>query len=125
MIMMITKIILALLFASINIAHAWHDSERIKMGKHIYHGLNGLFYIILLLPIYIELKNIYLIIGLLCLRRVVFDTALNLFRGLRFDYISSHTTSIIDRISYKFQARFGYVPYYGIFILASIILIIL
>lgn len=122
---MLIKLIIVILFTGVNVAHAHYDSERIKAQKRIYHGLNGLFYILLLAPVYIYLKDWMFIIGLLSLRRVVFDTALNLFRGLRFDYISSTTTSIIDRLSYKFQAKFGYFPYYGMFFILIILSILL
>lgn len=122
---MLVKLLIVILFTGVNIAHAYHDAERIKAQKRIYHGLNSLFYILLLAPIYIYPREWMFVIGLLSLRRVVFDTALNLFRGLRFDYISSTTTSIIDKLSYKFQAKFGYIPYYGIFILITILSILL
>ena len=114
------KFILFILFIILNIIHAKHDANRIKAGKYINHGLNALLYILLLFPIYVQTNWVY-VFGLLCLRRVVFDTALNLFRGLRFDYISSSTTSVIDRLSYKFQAKYGYIPYYGILIIVSIL----
>ena len=122
---MLTKLLIVILFVGVNIAHAYHDAKRIKAQKRIYHGLNGLFYILLLAPTYIYPKEWLFVIGLLSLRRIVFDTALNLFRGLRFDYISSTTTSIIDRLSYKFQAKFGYIPYYGMFFILIILSILL
>ena len=121
---MLVKFLVVVLFTAVNVAHAYHDSVRIKAHKRIHHGLNGLFYILALAPVILS-KDWFFLIGLLSLRRVVFDTALNLFRGLRFDYISSTTTSIIDRLSYKFQAKYGYVPYYGIFILITILSILL
>jgi hypothetical protein len=115
------KILYVFIFIGINILHAYHDCKKIQDHKKIYHGLNGLFYIILLIPVYFHLKNWFFLVGLLSLRRVVFDTALNLFRGLSFDYISSTTTSIIDRLSYSFQKRYGYVIYYGLFILVLLL----
>ena len=121
---MLVKFLVVILFIAVNVAHAYHDSVRIKVHKRIYHGLNGLFYILAIAPAII-LKDWFFIIGLLSLRRIVFDTALNLFRGLRFDYISSTTTSVIDRLSYKFQAKFGYIPYYGMFFILIILSILL
>jgi hypothetical protein len=117
---MLVKLLVVILFAAVNIAHAYHDSERIKAQKRIYHGLNGLFYILVIAPVIIS-KDWFFVIGLLSLRRVVFDTALNLFRGLKYDYISATTTSIIDRLSYNFQNRFGYIIYYSIFIIITIL----
>jgi len=122
---MLVKLAIAFLFVGMNLILAYHDAERIKLHLRIYHGLNALLYILLLLPVYLYLKDWFFIIGLLSLRRVVFDTALNIMRGLRFDYISSTTTSIIDRLSYRFQAKYGYFPYYGIFIFITILSIIL
>ena len=58
---------------------------------------------------------------MLALRRIVFDTGLNLFRGLPFDYISATTTSIVDRISYDFQKEWGYFAYYMIFLVIIIL----
>jgi len=123
--MILTNIILILVYTGLNIGLAYYDSVKIKKGFKIRHGLNALIYTLLILPVYIGYKDVFQVIGLLSLRRVVFDTALNLFRGLRFDYISSHATSIIDRISYRFQAKFGYLPYYSIFILITILSIFL
>lgn len=122
---MIIKIALAFLFTGINIFHAYHDSLRIKLNLRIYHGINGLVSFILLLPVYLYVKDWFYVLGLLCLRRIVFDTTLNLLRGLRFDYISSKTTSIIDRLSYNFQKRYGYFIYYSIFLLVFILSIII
>jgi hypothetical protein len=122
---MLTKLILLALFTCINIALARYDAWKIKHNKWIYHGINAMVYLILLIYPYILTKDWLFIIGLLSLRRIVFDTALNLFRGLRFDYISSTTTSIIDRLSYKFQAKYGYIPYYGMFFILIMLSIFL
>jgi hypothetical protein len=122
---MLVKLAIAFLFVGMNLILAYHDAERIKLHLRIYHGLNALLYILLLLPVYLYLKDWFFIIGLLSLRRVVFDTSLNIMRGLRFDYISSTTTSIIDKLSYNFQVKYGYVLYYGIFIFITILSIIL
>lgn len=122
---MLLKAITVLLFTGIFICLAAYDANRIKSGKRIYHGLNGLVTLLLILPAYIVTHQWFFIIGLLSLRRIVFDTALNIFRGLRFDYISSSTTSIIDKLSYRFQAKYGYVPYYGVFLIIVLLSIII
>lgn len=122
---MVVKLLIVILFIAINIALAKYDSWRIARHKRIYHGINAVVYLILLIYPYIVTKDWFFVIALLSLRRIVFDTALNLFRGLRFDYISSTTTSIIDRLSYKFQAKYGYVPYYGMFFILIILSILL
>jgi hypothetical protein len=122
---MLTKLILLALFTCINIALAKYDAWKIEHNKWIYHGINAVVYLILLIYPYIITKDWFFMIGLLSLRRIVFDTALNLFRGLRFDYISSTTTSIIDRLSYNFQAKYGYIPYYGMFFILIMLSIFL
>ena len=123
--MKLIEIILVILYAGLNILHAKHDAWRIFDGRRIYHGINGLVHVLVLIPVYFYTKDWFFIIGLLSLRRIVFDTALNLFRGLKYNYISATTTSIIDRISYKFQAKYGYIPYYGVFAIVLIISIFL
>jgi hypothetical protein len=122
---MITKLILLAIFTLINIALAKYDAWKIKHNKWIYHGINAVVYLILLIYPYILTKDWFFMIGLLSLRRIVFDTALNLFRGLRFDYISATTTSVIDRLSYSFQAKYGYIPYYGMFFILIMLSIFL
>jgi hypothetical protein len=113
----ITKLIIALIYAGLNILHAKHDADKIFDGQKIYHGVNGLVHVVIVGVVFLFIRDWFFAIGLLSLRRIVFDTALNIFRGLRFDYISSSTTSIIDRLSYNIQKRYGYVMYYGVFLL--------
>jgi len=121
----LTKLIILAIFIVINIALAKYDSWKIANHKWIYHGVNAVVYLLLLIYPYILTKDWFFVIALLSLRRIVFDTALNLFRGLRFDYISSTTTSTIDRLSYKFQAKYGYFVYYGMFLILIILSILL
>lgn len=90
---------------------AYVDSVLIKKGERIYHGLNGLFYILMVVPAYLITKDLYLCAGLFVVRRLVFDVSLNLFRGLPYNYISKTTTSIIDRVLYRVQERLGGIYY--------------
>jgi hypothetical protein len=95
------------------------DAWKISKGIHIKHGINALVYCVLIAPtLFISWRYP---IAMLALRRIVFDTALNLFRGLPYDYISATTTSIIDRISYDFQKQYGYFAYYTIFLIIIIL----
>jgi hypothetical protein len=95
------------------------DANKIRDGIHIKHGINALVYCVLIAPtLYISWT---FPIALMALRRIVFDTSLNLFRGLPFDYISATTTSIIDGISYDFQKQYGYFAYYTIFLIIIIL----
>jgi hypothetical protein len=92
----------------------------ISKGEKILHGFNGLFYLMMLAPVYIITKDIYLVAALLVIRRIVFDISLNLFRGLPYNYTSETTTSIIDRLLYKTQNFLGifyYIILVGIIVL--------
>jgi hypothetical protein len=107
------------IYILVNIILARIDAWKIAKNKRIRHGINAIIYCILIAPtLYISWS---FPIALMALRRIVFDTALNLFRGLPFDYISSTTTSIIDRISYDFQKQYGYFAYYTIFLIIIIL----
>ena len=107
------------LYTIINIVLAKIDSWKISKNIHIKHGINALIYCVLIAPTFFI--SWHYPIAMLALRRIVFDTALNLFRGLPFDYISATTTSIIDRISYNFQKQYGYFAYYTIFLIIIIL----
>ena len=106
-----TNLILSLVFIVINIILAFIDAQRIKKGKHIYHGVNGAIYGSLVLIAYLFTHNIFSIFALLVLRIPVFNSALNLFRGLPINYTSKTTTSIIDRATYGIIERVGYFNY--------------
>jgi hypothetical protein len=95
------------------------DAWKIKNNKRIRHAINALIYCLLIAPTFFISWSYP--IGMLALRRIVFDTGLNLFRGLPFDYISATTTSIVDRISYDFQKEWGYFAYYMIFLVIIIL----
>jgi hypothetical protein len=108
-----------ILYTIINLVLAKIDAWKIKRGIHIKHGINALIYCVLIAPTFFI--SWHYPIAMLALRRIVFDTALNLFRGLPFDYISATTTSIVDRISYDFQKEWGYFAYYMIFVVIIIL----
>lgn len=105
------KLILSAIFIVINIVLAYIDSNRIKQGKRIYHGINGLLYGGLTACTYFLTYSIPSVFALLFLRIPVFNSALNLFRGLPINYTSKTTTSIIDRLTYGIIERVGYFNY--------------
>lgn len=107
------------LYILVNILLAKIDAYKIKHNKRIRHAINALVYCVLVAPTFYI--SWHYPIAMLALRRIVFDTCLNLFRGLPFDYISATTTSIIDRISYDFQKEYGYFVYYAIFLIIVIL----
>jgi hypothetical protein len=109
------------LYTLVNIALAYTDYRLISEGERVFHGINGAVYLILISPAYFLTNSLFVVAGLLVLRRLVFDVSLNLFRGLPYDYISRTTTSIIDRLLYDIQEVLGPV-YYAILIVTVILL---
>jgi hypothetical protein len=119
------KILLFILFVLFNIGFAYIDAKKIKQNKPIYHGINGLIYLILLISVYILIHNWLIVIGLLVLRILIFNTALNYFRGKELDYISNTTTSIIDQITNFIPRKIGYWNYcIWLFIIALILILL-
>src|SRR5688500_3008564 len=91
------------LFVLINIVMAWYHSDLIKANKPIYHGLwGGLYLGAAALVAYLH-RDWTLLVALLCIRKSVFDVSLNLFRGKPMWWKSKTTTSIIDKLLYKFD----------------------
>ena len=109
------------LYTLVNIALAYTDYRLISEGKRVFHGLNGAVYVVLIFPAYFLTDSWSVVIGLLVLRRLVFDISLNLFRGLPYDYTSETTTSIIDRTLYDIQNILGPV-YHAMLIFAILFL---
>ncbi len=106
------KLYLSLTFIVINIILAYIDARRIKQGKHIYHGINGAIYGLLCIIGYVFVPDLWVIPAMLVLRIPVFNTSLNLFRGLPYDYTSKTTTSIIDQyFTNKIVEKVGYFNY--------------
>ncbi len=105
------KLILTGVFFVINIILAYIDSRRIKQEKRIYHGVNGAIYLALTVIGYIFVPSLSVIPAMLVLRIPVFNSSLNLFRGLPIDYTSKTTTSIVDRVTYGVIERAGYFNY--------------
>ena len=118
------KILLIIVFVIINILLAKVDANKIKQNQPIYHGINGLIYLILLTPVYFITYSWLNILGLLLLRIPVFNTSLNYFRGIALTYLSNSTTSIIDKITNKIPRKIGYWTYTSIILIISIILML-
>ena len=124
---MIIKILLLITFILTNISLAFIDANKIKQGKRIYHGINGLIYFSFLLLVYIAIPNSNLLtmLGLSLLRIPVFNTSLNYFRGLPLTYLSDSTTSIIDQLTNFIPKKIGYWTYTAILLTISIILVLI
>lgn len=119
------EFILTFLYICLNVFLAQIDAYKIRSGMRIKHGINAGVYILLCgIALYIT-RDTYFFVALMFLRKVVFDTSLNILRGLPYSYASSTTTSIIDRATYRLNQRLGYWLFYGIISLITLILIIL
>ena len=117
------KISILLSFVLLNGILALIDSEKIKKGEHIYHGINGLVYGTIVSIVYLISRDILMCFGLLLIRIPVFNTSLNYFRGISLTYLSETTTSIIDRITNFIPKTIGYWTYVSILFIISTILI--
>lgn len=111
-----------LLFTFINILLALIDANIIKKGERINHLMNAVIYSLMLVIIFILGATINEVIAALIIRIPVFNTSLNIFRGLRYDYVSADPESIIDRMALPIIDLFGY-DNYNLFIILIAILI--
>jgi len=87
------------IFTIVNIFLAQLDSRKNGEKKVIKHGLNGLVYVAILAVPYFLFGNYWLIGALLFNRLLVFNIALSVFRGLKWDYISPEPKAITDKLA--------------------------
>jgi hypothetical protein len=107
-----------------NIWMAWYHSRLIKAEKKIYHGLWGAAYLAVAVWLSLWLHSWVLFALSLFIRKVFFDLSLNMFRGLPLFYVSTETTSLIDKLHYKLFGKKSEI-YMGIYFLVIIILNVL
>ena len=93
---MIIAILIQILFIAVNIGMAKIEADMIERNERIYHGLWMAGYISLTAITCFFYGNWWLTAHLFLVRGVVFDIALNRFRGLATDYTSSKTSSFTD-----------------------------
>ena len=108
----------------INILLAKWDSILIFKGKRILHGVNGAIYLLVCGILFYIYRNWYLVAAALFNRLVFFNIALNLFRKLRWDYISLTPKSMIDKAAlsiFKHNGKLMYGVYFVLFIASVII----
>jgi hypothetical protein len=77
---------------------AAYHAKLIKAGKPIKHGYWGGSYLLFVATCYFIGYSWQLVICQILARKVFFDVALNLFRGLPMFYVSTTTTSVIDKL---------------------------
>lgn len=91
------------------IAFAKMNAIWIKANKRIYHGINGAIHIAAAVAGW-YFFGWQIGVSILFAARLVFDTALNLFRGLAIDYIPAKPKSIVDRIEKRLFRNDGLTP---------------
>lgn len=98
---------LEILYAIICIGLAYWNYKIIEADKKIFHGLNGAIHFFLwMLSTYLSTWQI--LIAMPFIGRLVFDWALNSFRGLHPSYVPVDPKSIIDKIEKKVFGNDGY-----------------
>ena len=119
------EIILLISFILFNIGFAYIDAQKIKQNTPIYHGINGLIYVGLLLLSFLLTHNVLATIGYTIIRIPIFNTALNGFRGKRLSYISYTTTSKIDQLLNPLVEKIGYWNYcFWLFVISLTLILI-
>lgn len=98
-----------LLFIALNIGLAWYHAKLIRENKPIYHGWWAAGFLAIA-GIVSLLAGSWILFILLCLERlVVFNVALNVFRGLPPFHVSLTTTSILDKLQRKLVGTNGWI----------------
>lgn len=88
---------------------AWDNSKRIKQGKIIHHWLNGSLHILTAITA-LCFEGWQIAVAVLLVARIVFNTALNIFRGLPIDYVSQKPKSVVDKVEKKLFGNNGWLP---------------
>lgn len=111
-----------ILLLAVNLLMALRHSHIIEVEhKTPKHGWWGLLYVAITAGLCFLFHSWLLALCSALLRKISFDPALNLFRGKPFLYVSSSTTSIIDKFHNKVFGKRSEV-YMAIYFVAFIIL---
>lgn len=112
--------IIEIIYSLVCVLLAWRDKEKINKGLRIYHAIGGATHITaaVLTSIFFGWWTGFMI---LLIARIVFNTALNLFRGLPVDYVSTKPLAITDRIEKSIFGNDGIFPLV-IYLVALIVL---
>ncbi len=113
-----------ILLIAVNVWMAWYHSRLIQKGIRIKHGFWAAGWLIFSTLLSIVLQSWVLMVASLFIRKVVFDLSLNLFREKPLFYVSSSTTSIIDRVHNWLFGNRGEI-YYPIYFVSIILINIL
>ena len=102
-------LLIQLLYAIACVNLAYVNFRLIDSGRRVYHALNGLLHLTAAVIVGICVHPL----GAICIllvARLVFDIALNRFRGLPMNYVPAKPKSIVDRIERWVFGRDGYEP---------------
>lgn len=113
-----------IIFIITNIVLAFIDAHKIIKSRTVNHTLNALVYLgFLSIPFYL-FKDYWMIGALLFVRLTVFNIALSLFRGKKWDYISPMPAAVTDRIAGKIFGNNGKLMYvvYSILLISLIVI---
>lgn len=122
-----TDLINNLIFAGLNIWMAFHHARLIGQNRPIRHGLWAAGYLAAVV-LFCVLFTWWYAPMLVLNRAIIFSPVLNLRRGLPINYISSTTTSVIDKLEFRLFGRNWYKRmawYIGLFVFCSILKAIL
>ena len=112
-------------FFLLNVVLAWIDATRINKGKFIDHYYNGFIYACFVGLAYYIRPDLNLVVGLLLYRIPIFNTFLNIFRGLNSSYISDNPASLVDRILNPCIRILGYWTFNTVILLLALYFIII
>jgi hypothetical protein len=122
-----TAVINNIILLAANIWMASYHAKLIAQHRPIKHGWWTAAYLGLVGLLCMLFTWWWLPVGIF-LRAVVFNPALNLFRGLAITYISKSTTSIIDKLEYRLFGKnwnLRMVWYFSLLVVFEILLIVL
>ena len=88
-----------LIFTLLNVILAYTDAHKIINNQAINHTINAVVYLGALGISVIILKDYWLVPTILLIRLLIFNIALSLFRGKKWDYVPLTPLSTIDRMA--------------------------
>lgn len=110
-----------IILLAVNISMAAYHASLIKDEKKINHALWGGIYLVTAGLFSFFNHSWTLLVLSLFIRKVFFDLSLNLFLGRQLFYVSTETTSVIDKIHYKLFGKNSEI-YMGIYLAVIVFL---
>lgn len=110
-----------IMISMINVLLAWSDTNKIKNNEPISHDINAVIYVVIVFCFCLISHDPVNAISYLAIRIPLFNTSLNLFRGLPYDYHPKKPESFVDKCGSYVIDMFGYDNYNLFLILIAII----